>query len=418
MENNNWIKDNRDISVLKTVQPVKKAVIEPENLSVETKVNLVDKNASEKTAQLYAYMKAVGDSKYVIYGHQNETTMKAAYNGGSDSDTKDITGSLAGIAAYDALALTGYEYTLKEGETSHAEAVAEVMIKAAKEGSILSFSAHMPNFAEVAEKPLINGKYDYGGYTPNNTEGNVVQRIMPGGDLNKVYTGYLDMIAECDKIIEKENIPVIFRPFHENNGSWFWWGADFCSREEFKNLFRYTVEYMRDTKDIHNFLYAYSPNGPFTESLYLSRYPGDDYIDIVAFDMYHDRPKKIDLWNKILKSTVHVLDKVARKHNKIAAVSETSMRFVLDNGQWIGILPSNNPRPDWFNEMLNDLDGTNMAYVLTWADFDKDEQFYAPFMISETRGHEMINGFIDFYNDDRTIFAEGIGNYESIKIER
>ena len=92
-------------------------------------------------------------------------------------------------------------------------------------------SCHMPNFADVAERPLVGGKYryDYTGYSPNNTSGNVVQRIVPGGDLNAVYNGYLDMVADFLAILQKNDVPVIFRPFHENNGSWFWWGAAHCT---------------------------------------------------------------------------------------------------------------------------------------------------------------------------------------------
>ena len=44
-----------------------------------------------------------------------------------------------------------------------------------------------------------------------------------GGEYNEVFTAYLDIIVEYAKALEDENIPIIFRPFHENIGSWFWW---------------------------------------------------------------------------------------------------------------------------------------------------------------------------------------------------
>ena len=75
-----------------------------------------------------------------------------------------------------------------------------------------------------------------------------MNQILPGGKYNKVYTAYLDMIADYAKQVKSA---VLFRPFHENTGSWFWWGAAFCDPETYKNIFRYTVEYLRDTKNVH-----------------------------------------------------------------------------------------------------------------------------------------------------------------------
>ena len=95
----------------------------------------------------------------------------------------------------------------------------------------------MPNFAQVAEKPrTANGGYDYSGYSPGVTTGDVMSRILPGGDLNEVYNGYLDLIAKYAHILAEQNIPVLFRSLHENNGSWFWWGAAFCDEEGYKKV--------------------------------------------------------------------------------------------------------------------------------------------------------------------------------------
>lgn len=116
----------------------------------------------------------------------------------TNSDTKDLTGSISGMIGIDTLSLTGNELQLTEEEEAAGltlpQKAAKLNAEAAKEGSIITMSAHMPNFALVAEKGVDeNGNYDYYGYTPGVTTGNVVARIMPGGDLNEVYTGYLDM---------------------------------------------------------------------------------------------------------------------------------------------------------------------------------------------------------------------------------
>lgn len=399
--------------VLKTEEVTAQAKVEPGNLSIPNNVSLVDAKATAKTANLYAYMLAVGKSDNLIFGHQNDTTHKAGSSKLSNSDTKDVTGSISGVVAIDSLSMTGAELSLPAGDTRDlVTATADVCADASKEGSIISLSMHMPNFDLIAKKGKINGKWDYTGYTPNVTTGDVVQRIMPGGDLNEVFLGYLDMIADFGKQLEVKDIPVLYRPFHENSGSWFWWGAAECDRAAFKNVWRYTVEYLRDVKDVHNFLYVYSPGGPVeTEESYLDRYPGDDYVDVMAFDMYNNDPTTTDNFPTILADSMKVIDGLAAKHNKLTAVSETGMLVSGKNG----ISITGNKRLSWFGDVLQEVAKTNAAYFLTWANFS-ESGFFMPYMTDETHGHEMINEFIKFYNDDKSVFADGIGDYSKINV--
>lgn len=378
------------------------------NLELPNAVSLVDENANNVTKQLYSYLLAVGKTDKVLFGHQNDTHHQV-YTDGSGSDTKDITDSIAAIIGIDTLSFTGDELTPTPGKTC-VETAADISIKAAQQGAIITLSCHMPNFATVTIND--DGSYNYSGYSPNVTSGNVVKRIMPSGDLNEIYIGYLDMIAEYAKLLEAEGIPVLFRPFHENNGSWFWWGAAYCDPESYKNLFRYTVEYLRDEKDVHNFLYVYSPNGPFvsTES-YLSRYPGDEFVDIIAFDMYHDNPTPNDKWMDSFRDTINLVQRIADKKGKVSAVSECGMRVSREDGSQNGLLVSGNKRLDWYNEITEVISDSNMPYFLAWANFN-ETNFYIPYKVSNNRGHEMINHFIDFYNNDKSVFADGTNVYK------
>ena len=406
-----------DPYVEKTAEPVKQGLVSVDSLEMPSEVRLVDNEATQATADLYAYLKALGKTDKVIYGHQNDTHHKALYKQGTNSDTKDVTGSIAGIIGMDTLSFTGDELELtdeekKEGLTLPKKA-AQIDAQAAKEGAIITLSSHMPNFEIVKNKELVDGKYDYSGYSPNKTSGNIVSRIMPGGDLNEVYTGYLDLIAEYADELQKENVPVLFRPFHENNGSWFWWGGAFCDAQSYKNLFAYTVDYLRNTKNIHNFLYVYSPNGPFeNDKEYLSRYPGDEYIDILAFDMYHDDPlaeASKDPWMESLKETINLVQGIADSKGKLSAVSETGIRI---NGG--GMPETGNPNKTWFKDVSDIISKSDMPYYMVWANFNNTDNFFAPFMANDKKGHEMINEFIDYYNDKNTVFADRIDDYASV----
>lgn len=409
-----------DIYVKKTATVIAQDSIDISDIEPPKKVKLVDEKATDETASLYSYLKGVGKTDYVLYGHQNDTHHKAVLKESStNSDTKDVTGSIAAISGIDSLSLTGAELQLTSEEEAKGldliTKAANLGIDASKEGGIITLSCHMPNFALVAEKGKVDGKYDYSGYTPNVTSGDVVSRIMPGGDLNEAYTGYLDLIADYGNKLEEAGVPVLFRPFHENNGSWFWWGKAFCDEEAYKNLFKYTVEYLRDSKDVHNFLYVYSPNGPFeNEADYLSRYPGDEFIDVIAFDMYHDDPlveSSKDPWMKSLKETIELLQGIADKRGKLSAVSETGVRY---NGG--ATIVSGNPNKNWFKDVSDIISKSDMPYYMVWANFDTDN-FFAPYMVSDTKGHEMINEFIEYYNDNKSIFANGVGNYTDITTE-
>ena len=88
----------------------------------------------------------------------------------------------------------------------------------------------------------------------------------------------MDIIADYALALQAENIPVLYRPYHENSGGWFWWGAASTDVETYNALFRYTEDYLA-SKGVHNFIYVYSPNGPISsEEEYEKRYPGDDYV--------------------------------------------------------------------------------------------------------------------------------------------
>lgn len=361
-----------------------------------------DPAATENTKELLRILFDMTQRKSILFGQQNAGHIGISINrhDGSDSDIKRISGKHPAIAGIDTLSFTGYEGTLPQAVL--------VTKQLHRENVIVTLSMHAPNFALCGD--------DFSGYSPNLTDPSCVSDIMPGGRYNAKFLRYLDLVAEYAHAVTDDNgedIPVIFRPFHENNGSWFWWGADFCTPYEYKELFRYTVSYLQEEKDIHNFLYAYSPNGPFAdEAEYLSRYPGDDFIDIVGFDMYHDRPTAEDHWMETLTETCRQVCAIARDRHKAAAVTETGLRMLdtaPDGREYEGLSPKGNPRPDWFMECLDAITGDPLAcetaYFLIWSNFSKN-QFWAPYLIDEKHGHEMINEFTEFLNDPRVILAE------------
>lgn len=415
----------KDVYVTKTAVPTDNpGKVDIASLDTQKSVKLVDSKATDSTASLFAYLKAVGKTDKAIFGHQDPTTYKAGtMPNGAASDVEDLTGSLPGVCGIDGLAFTGAELQLKPGDKRDlVTASADVCKEEAKRGSIITLSVHMPNFARVAEKGKKNGKYDYSGYTVADMEGNVAERILPGGDLNEVYNGYLDMVADFGHQMEDSDTPVLFRPLHECNGNWFWWGTSACDDDTYKSLFAYTVEYLRDTKGVHNFLYVFSPNGFEDEEEYLRRYPGDAFVDVMGFDQYHNNPKggpEVDAWFKSFKNCIDIVDDLAEKHGKLPVVSETGIATTKgslyeQNG---ATAVSGNLDKDWYQHIGDIVSESDMPFYMVWANFAKDN-FYVPYMVDETRGHEMVDNFINYYNDEKSIFGNGIGDYKSIKVSK
>jgi len=226
-----------------------------------------------------------------------------------------------------------------------------------------------------------------------------VKYIVPGGEAHTKYKGILRGIADWAKSLKGSDgkaVPLIFRPFHEFDGDWFWWGAGHCTREEFISLWRFTVGYLRDSLGAHNLIYAFSPDNKFTtEEQFLDRYPGDAWVDMVGMDNYGDmgRDGKYNLQAAIKK--LSIVDAYAKKAGKLAAFTETGLESL--------------PNKTWWNETLLKVmraSDFRLCYVLVWRnDRQSPTHYYAPFP-----GHSSVPDFLKFYNDPYTLFEADLKN--------
>lgn len=103
---------------------------------------------------------------------------------------------------------------------------------------------------------------------------------------DSAWKAQLDSIAVRLKHLSDRGVVVLWRPFHEMNGTWFWYGPQSRTNDEFKALWRHMFTYFTKTKGLHNLLWVYSPDdGP---GKVLDDYPGDAYVDIVSLDKYNN----------------------------------------------------------------------------------------------------------------------------------
>lgn len=348
-----------------------------------------DHHATEQTVQLYRNLKLISD-KGILFGHQDDLAygVNWKYQPGK-SDVKDVTG--------DYPAVYGWEIGHLEIDAAvnldsvPFDRMKEYISSAYSKGGVITISWHGTN-------PMT-------GKTAWDPENGTVESILPGGDKQEVFKAQLDKVADF-MLGLKDNkealIPVIFRPFHEHTGGWFWWGNKTTGNDLYKKLFRFTVQYLRDTKNVHNLLYAYNTGSEFNDATtYLQRYPGDDVVDIVSFDTYQNGNPAIDSsWQVKTSQLLSVIERIAAEKNKIAALAEVGFNKIPYD-QW------------WTNTLYKAIGSHKLAYVLLWRNAgykakEKETEFYVPY-----KGHSSELDFKKFYHLPKTLFQSDI-NYKLI----
>ncbi|QJD86095.1 glycosyl hydrolase [Cohnella herbarum] len=374
-------------------------------------INLVDPNATDNTRSLFVYLNQTR-GKQLLFGHQHATdeglTLSSTATG-LQSEVKNSVGDFPAVFGWDTLSLEGKEKPGVAGNLEQSRANLIQSVKAVhKIGGIVTLSAHMPNF-------VTGGSF-------NDTAGSVVAHILPGGDKNAAYNEFLDNIALFANNAKDDKgklIPILFRPFHEQNGGWFWWGAKTTTSSQYVEIFRYTVEYLRDKKGVHNFLYAFSPNGTFggAESSYLATYPGDDYVDVLGMDQYDNQqtPGTPGFLNGLV-ADLKMISKLADGKGKIATFSEFGYSPA-------GMLTTGNADLQWFTRLLqaikSDPDAKRIAYMQTWANFGLGNNLYVPYRNAPNGlgDHELLPDFIAYYKDPYTAFLKEVkGVYDGKKV--
>ncbi len=353
--------------------------------SQKVTIKPIDKKATKETKALYANLKKLSE-KHFLFGHQHATQYGHGWNGDDNrSDVKSVTGSHPGVIGVDFSGLYGSsEAAMEKQKLSLIKYISE----AYNRGGVITAAWHFNN-------PVSKTNF----YWNDTNAIAAVKNIIPGGSHHLKYKSILKNIAEVAKATKGADgklVPIIFRPFHEFDGDWFWWGAKHCTIDEFKTLWQFTITYLKDSLKVHNFIYAFSPDNKFlTEQKYLERYPGNDFVDLVGVDNYGDFGRggryDLDAGYKKLK----IVSDVALKNGKLAAFTETGLESIPDSTWWTDALLKTLLRSD-----------LNLCYVLVWRnDAKSTTHFYAPFP-----GQKSVKDFIDFYNSPYTLFESDLKN--------
>ena len=355
---------------------------------------LVTPNASPETRALYKNLSRLS-GEYLLFGHQNTTAYGVRWFGDENrSDVKDVTGSYPAVFGWDLGGLVpGNE--VERNKSIMANLTDEIK-RTYRRGGVSTISWHM--------RDPVSGKSSW-------NKDHTVGKILPGASHHDALKAYLDLFVEFNEGLQvvDENgkshyIPVIFRPWHEHNGDWFWWGKGNASEKEFVQLWRFTIDYLRNKKGLSNLIFAFSPdrsrmNVDDFRGSYLYAYPGDDYVDVLGIDNYWDlgHPENTTPLAKRKKYFVESLEAVtdlAEEKNKIAALTEGGQETIHQEKFWTEMILNNIQANDRTKRI---------SWFLVWRNANKEREkrdhYYAPY-----RGHKSEKDFMEFYNSPITLF--------------
>lgn len=306
----------------------------------------VNKNATKETKELMSYL-AANYGKKVLSGQMDLTwAPQIDMKGRVYKDT----GKYPAIMGYDFL---GANY----GQDQVREA-----IEWAKKGGIVTFCWHWN-----VRGP--NGKTAFYTYSAGNKEGtdfkipydykkdkiDMETKTSARGpyDWAKLVKD-MDKVADRLKTLQDEGIPVLWRPFHEASGGWFWWGASGNSKVEkaaaYKAIYIFMYDYFTNTKGLNNLIWVWNAQDP-------EWYPGDEYVDIIGTDIY-DTPKdyssKVGKWLKCVN-----MSDDPEGAPKMVALTETGdipspAKMEEDGAWWSFFMVWNDAGEQNFKEGLSD----------------------------------------------------------------
>ena len=347
--------------------------------------------------------------KGYMYGHQDDPFYGISWEWDNDrSDTYDLVGDYPGVMGFD---LGGLEM----GDAKNLDSVPftrmrQEIIRQHERGGIVTISWHPRNpllgttawiekditaYNEAVAALKKIGREDLA--TQIDDPRSTVKSILPGGKMADKYQVWLKRITDFLVTLKDKKgnqVPVIFRPWHENNGNWFWWGQANCSDADFHALWNLTQDYV-NAVEVGNGLtlrdyivWSYSPNlqGNWTEEKWMVRYPGDDRVDLIGEDAYQwggeaDFKTQLD-------ADLALITKIAKEHGKLIAMTECGYQ--------------NSPDATWWQRVFKPIiEKYPVCYFLPWRNYSK-EHFGA------SKDAKTADDFKEWAKGKKMLFVKGI----------
>lgn len=265
----------------------------------------VDSKASDKVKKLLKYLADTMGNKIITGQHTQTNPMEEIVH------IKSVTGKCPKLIEFEMLS---YSPNINYNESSQ-ECLTEIYENRDTLSTALITSKKydiIPMLCFHWFSPL--GGKDKAFYSVN-TDFDPAKILIENTPERKAFFSDLDYIASQIKIFDSEDIAVLWRPFHEAEGTWFWWGSK--GGKVAAELYKLMFDYFVNKKGLHNLLWVWS--SPSEDA-----YPGDKYVDIVGWDIYLENKQATDYKNQyqtLIKNTTH---------NKVTALTEVGYNPDID----------------------------------------------------------------------------------------
>lgn len=337
--------------------------------------SLIDGKASKKTNNLYQNLKNNG--RGVFIGHQDDMAYGVKWRAKKGrSDVRETVGSYPAVHGW-TIDFLENDYN---NDSINYDQMKVWMRDVYSRGGINSLFWR-PTYLEDQKIPLISRLE--------------VANVLPEAPLHQEYLTLLNQLA---LFLSQLNMPVILILFDQHNVKEAWWGKG--TEASLISLWKFTVDYLKDVRKVHNVIYAYSPDRSVMgesnmNKEYFYGYPGDNYVDVfglVNYSVYQEKEAERRITSRKFINDLRFIDSLAHKKNKLAAITETGQNGLSDSL--------------WFSKtLLNGFEALDHG-VLSWVMFgpNKDStHYFIPF-----DEHPAVSDFRDFRKNNRTLFENDL----------
>lgn len=232
----------------------------PEPPPHQVTADLANPNASPSTRALMRY----------LVDHYGRNILSGQQDYESIEWLRGNVGRLPAIAGLDMM-----DYSPSRVERGATSREVENAIDWDARGGIVTFCWHWNAPTGLIDEP---GREWWRGFYTDATTFNVAEALAdPTSTEYQLLLRDMDAIAAQLQRLEDADVPVLWRPLHEAEGGWFWWGAH--GPEPARQLWRLMFDRFTNYHHLDNLIWVWNSASP-------EWYPGDDVVDIVSSDHY------------------------------------------------------------------------------------------------------------------------------------
>jgi Beta-mannanase len=308
-----------------------------------------NQSADNNAKMIYQWLSSLSDrqgKKLIsgIFGGYSNIGGVDAFSLQQGKDLQALTGKFPAI--YSADYARGWDACTPGEEASLIDFGCNVdLIDHWKKGGLVAISHHLPNPCFAGNNPG-DGK----GALKHPVSNDEFSAILQSGTPSRGrWLAMLDKVAQGLQQLNEKGVTVFYRPLHEMNGEWFWWGAtgentnDTVRMDLYRRLYQDIFNYFVKTKGLNNLLWVFSPDA--NRDYKTSYYPGAEYVDITGLDLYTGNPATVNGYDEMV---------ALNKPFAFAEVGPSTINGQFDYANLVSVILQKYPKATMFIPWNND----------------------------------------------------------------